>query len=658
MTLEEFEERVRQGRISEDVLVQFEAVTGDASVRAGELDMYWALRQRAEYSRRFTIGAPPLLTALLVGVQLRIYWFSWVPGVGDYYVSQLTNWTPFVMEDGQLWRPLTAGLLHVDVFHIATNMLWLAFTGWNLERALGRANLALLYFASVLGGYLLSMVFTPESLSLGASGGVFGLVAASVAFGLFRPELLATRQRPLFGLAILPYLVLLFLSGLTNARVDNWAHFGGLLAGGLLAPLLDPVDFQRRSGWNRRVHGVVIAACAASLLGVAALGPRIEPILDSAAHRIRHSRDPSRIATPSFSAVTFDVPTGWRPGADALGASSYVSPVGDGALRAWRVSASSRNKVQHIEQVAQDFEERVRADWPDAQLSPLAPTTIAGAEGLQRSVRIGGVEPRVIEWRGAARGVHVLQEVWQVDQDRHAWLAPLRDRLRATVVWPEPRRLTEARIDYDRAPTSARFRTTYALALARYGQVAEALELHRALVTEKPEDPERWVAALEVLHTGTSEVSEPEVWWADALAAAPVPKVVEEVARGLEGADRIDDARGLLQLAWRRAPGDRVLRRARRRADLPTELDSQTGLPWESVHDPVTGRRIEAGSDAPTPSLRAAVREGQRMQAERDRIVGAIVAAVQGDDRRAGVPWFVLRRGRVPPAGDADAQQA
>ncbi len=46
------------------------------------------------------------------------------------------------------------------------------------------------------------------------------------------------------------------------------------------------------------------------------------------------------------------------------------------------------------------------------------------------------------------------------------------------------------------------------------------------------------------------------------------------------------------------------------------------------------------------------------MQAERERIVGAIVAAVQGDDRRAGVPWFVLRRGRVPPAGDADAQQA
>src|SRR5690606_33637586 len=101
--------------------------------------------------------------------------------------------------------------------------LWLAYTGWNLERALGRVNLRMIYLASVLGGRALSILFSPETRSLGASGGVFGLVAAAVVFGFVRPELLPQRGRRVFGLALLPYLVVMFLSGLSSVGIDNWA---------------------------------------------------------------------------------------------------------------------------------------------------------------------------------------------------------------------------------------------------------------------------------------------------------------------------------------------------------------------------------------------------------------------------------------------------
>ena len=52
-----------------------------------------------------------------------------------------------------------------------------------------------------------------------------------------------------------------------------------------------------------------------------------------------------------------------------------------------------------------------------------------------------------------------------------------------------------------------------------------------------------------------------EAWWSRALDATPVPQVVVGVAEGLDAHGREQQARGLLQVAWDEAPGDRQLRR-------------------------------------------------------------------------------------------------
>ena len=254
LSWEEWEQRVRAGRIPPDAGVCFDAVTQGAFVPAEQLELYRSLRndEAVAWQGRFLDGPPPLFTALLVGVQLRIWWFARIESVRDGLVGRFTNWTAPALEDGELWRPVTMGFLHTDLFHLVLNMLWLAYTGWNIERALGPRNLLAIYISAVVGGSVLSMFGSPETPSLGASGGVFGLVAASTVFGLVRPDLLPQRGRKLFGMAMLPYLVVMFWSGLMNEDTDNWSHFGGLLVGAGLGFVLTPEPLQRTPHWNRR----------------------------------------------------------------------------------------------------------------------------------------------------------------------------------------------------------------------------------------------------------------------------------------------------------------------------------------------------------------------------------------------------------------------
>ena len=315
LSFEEWEARVRAGRIPPDAQILFEPTTGDRWVRAEELEMYTSLRNDAALAWRsqFTTSGPPLLTALLVGIQIRLWWVQWwTPEAEGFLVEHLILFAPSVLENGEAWRLVTMGFAHTAAFHLALNMLWLVYCGWNLERALGRANLLLLYMASVVVGSLLSMYATPESPSLGASGGVYGLVAASVVYGFIWPNLLPEKGRRLFGWALLPYLVLMLASGLMSEGIDNWSHLGGLLTGGALAAILDPPPLQRRPRWNQKIYAVATAGILFVFVVFAVSGPHLIRLIDS--HEARSSSRSGRAPPAVYQdrALQWAVPAGWR----------------------------------------------------------------------------------------------------------------------------------------------------------------------------------------------------------------------------------------------------------------------------------------------------------------------------------------------------------
>ncbi|MFS7953694.1 putative rhomboid protease [Helianthus anomalus] len=82
---------------------------------------------------------------------------------------------------GQRWRIFTCMWLHAGVFHIFTNMLSLLSVGIRLEQEFGFARIGLLYIVSGIGGSLLSSLFIRKTISVGASGALFGLLGAMLS---------------------------------------------------------------------------------------------------------------------------------------------------------------------------------------------------------------------------------------------------------------------------------------------------------------------------------------------------------------------------------------------------------------------------------------------------------------------------------------------
>lgn len=131
---------------------------------------------------------------------------------------------------GEWWRLISSAFLHGGFFHLAANMLVLASFGPFLEQILGRSRFVVLYVISGLAGSLASIAFRGEGMSVGASGAIWGLMAAGAAFarwprGLFPPPTLAKLKRD--GIApVLANLAYSFAPG-----IDLFAHLGGGIAG-------------------------------------------------------------------------------------------------------------------------------------------------------------------------------------------------------------------------------------------------------------------------------------------------------------------------------------------------------------------------------------------------------------------------------------------
>ena len=142
------------------------------------------------------------------------------------------------------WRLLSSAFLHIGSIHLVANMWALYVFGNALERILGPARLIVLYGVSALGGGLLSALVHPRHLAAGASGAVWGLMAAEVAL-VFQ---LRRRHGPDAvpgGWSVAQPLVLNLLISFAP-RIDMAAHLGGGLTGALFL-----LGYTRRS-WIQR----------------------------------------------------------------------------------------------------------------------------------------------------------------------------------------------------------------------------------------------------------------------------------------------------------------------------------------------------------------------------------------------------------------------
>jgi membrane associated rhomboid family serine protease len=173
-----------------------------------------------------------VLTRLLVAVNVIAYLWENVAGF-DAVESRYGLIAQPVLA-GEWWRLFTSAFLHASIMHIAFNMFALYQVGQWVERFYGTPRMAIIYTLSALGGSLAVVYFSPNVLTIGASGAIFGLFGALAVAGfrLGKPGRQILQQST--GIIVIN-LVISFLPG-TNISYD--AHIGGLVAGGLLGLVL------------------------------------------------------------------------------------------------------------------------------------------------------------------------------------------------------------------------------------------------------------------------------------------------------------------------------------------------------------------------------------------------------------------------------------
>lgn len=185
----------------------------------------------------------------------------WYPDVTDSaFCGRLPDggWQPG-LADGAWWQVITHGFVHVDIWHIALNAFGLWILGPPVEHAMGRARFLAVYLLSTLAAGATIYTFAPAySSTLGASGGVFGLMGAMLVVAWrFRAD-------------VRGLLVLLGLNAFITFSVPgiSWqGHLGGLLGGVLAAGIvaLAPKG-PRRSLWQWLGLGLLAVVIAAAFV--------------------------------------------------------------------------------------------------------------------------------------------------------------------------------------------------------------------------------------------------------------------------------------------------------------------------------------------------------------------------------------------------------
>jgi membrane associated rhomboid family serine protease len=215
-------------------------------------------RQKTPVRTLRNVYAQPTVTYVLIGICVLLFFGTEFSGSPSVFIDLATvgftagaEGQPIGVAQEQYWRLISGGFLHDGFIHIGFNMYILYWLGTMLEPVLGHVRFAALYFASLLAGSFGAILVDPNVKTVGASGAVFGLMAAAFVFQRARG---IDPWRSGLGPIILLNLALPFF---TNLNISIGGHIGGLVGGAIAALAME------RLGTMRRGDLLPVLACVA-----------------------------------------------------------------------------------------------------------------------------------------------------------------------------------------------------------------------------------------------------------------------------------------------------------------------------------------------------------------------------------------------------------
>ena len=194
----------------------------------------------------------PVITYALIVLNIMVYLFMLLYDTVDqtYFYALANDYEG--IQNGQIYRLITSMFLHSDIIHIACNMYALYILGPVVERYYGKTKFLIIYMLSGILGSIFSAAFmSANTISIGASGAIFGLLGSIAYFTYYYRATLQGLLRS----QILPVILLNLALGFMIPGIDVSGHIGGLIGGILVSMAIGIGDKGRTSD---QINGIIV----------------------------------------------------------------------------------------------------------------------------------------------------------------------------------------------------------------------------------------------------------------------------------------------------------------------------------------------------------------------------------------------------------------
>lgn len=196
-----------------------------------------------------------IVTNIIISMCIVAFFLTFIGSSGKLDALSLlkygANYAPFVkLGGGHIFRLVTSAFLHGGFIHLLFNMYALFVIGTQVENYIGKGKYIGIYLISAISGNLMSCIFG-NSVSVGASGAIFGLLGALLYFGYHYRLYLGSVLKN----QIIPLIILNLVLGFMMTGVDNAAHIGGLI-GGYLSMMA--FGIKGKTNQTDRINGSIV----------------------------------------------------------------------------------------------------------------------------------------------------------------------------------------------------------------------------------------------------------------------------------------------------------------------------------------------------------------------------------------------------------------
>ncbi len=211
--------------------------------------------KRSKMAEKIFSYKTPSITYIIMGICVFLFIMMYIFGNGSESTSTLIKFGAnydLLTKSGEYYRLFTCMFLHIGIWHLLCNMYSLYIIGKEIENLYGKSKYLVIYVLSGLCGSILSLAFSHNTISAGASGAIFGLLGALLYFGYYYRTYLGATIRS----SIIPVIILNLIIGMLIPGISNSAHIGGLVGGILVSMMVGVPD---KSTKIEKTNGLILS---------------------------------------------------------------------------------------------------------------------------------------------------------------------------------------------------------------------------------------------------------------------------------------------------------------------------------------------------------------------------------------------------------------